>query len=165
MYIDIHNRHQFGFYISNAKLLKQTHGCTKITYLHVYRILIKIVIVTLASNYLQLLFNNKQRAKFHAMLNPVSLWTAPCSVHSCTYSHLPCIRHSKRVASPIRMLIQRKTNHVFFWIVCGSSSVCATFCAPAAWPQAQEARGTAPFRSNMPLFWIHHHGKLHPQQN
>lgn len=167
LHTDIHNHHRFRFYISNAKLQKQTHGCTTIAYLHVYRILMKTVIVTPGSNYLQLLFNNKQRAKFHAMLmlNPVSLWTALCSAHPTTYSHLPCIRSSKYVVSLIRLLIQRKTNHVFIWIVCRSSSVCAIFCAPGAQPQARETRGTAPFRSKMPLFRIHHHGKLYPQQN
>lgn len=75
--MDIHYQCQFRFYISNAKLQKQTHGCTKIVYLHVYRMLIKTVIVTLGPNYLQLFFNSKQRTKFHVVLNPVSLRTAP----------------------------------------------------------------------------------------
>lgn len=63
----------------SSELEKQALGWTKIAYLDVYRILLKTVIVTLGSNYLQLLFNNKQ-SEVHATLNPVSLWAAGSSL-------------------------------------------------------------------------------------
>jgi len=37
------------------------------------------------------------------------------ATHVCPSSHLPCARSGKHMASQIRMLSQRKPNHVFFW--------------------------------------------------